>query len=69
MSDLQKKPCSTRPFRPDAAGVIAGALLAGAAGLWMFVRYGVLNGGNLGVGVALLVVVAGVIGLGASSRS
>lgn len=58
-----------RPFRPDAAGVIAGALLAGAAGLWMFVRYGVLSAANLGVGVALLMVVAGVIGLGASNRS
>lgn len=58
-----------RPFRTDAAGVIAGALLAGGAGLWMFVRYGVLNAAHLGVGVALLMVVAGVIGLFASNRS
>ncbi|MFC0623742.1 hypothetical protein [Kribbella deserti] len=58
-----------RKFRPDAAGVIAGALLAGAAGLWMFVKYGVVSGANLGIGVALLLVVAGVIGLFASNRS
>lgn len=50
----------------DVPGVIAGTVLTGAAAIWMLNEYGVLQTDDLGLTGALLLVAAGVVGLGAS---
>lgn len=50
----------------DVPGVIAGTVLAGAATIWMLNEYGVVQTDDLGLTGAVLLVVAGVVGLGAS---
>jgi hypothetical protein len=55
-------------IRPDVAGIISGTVLAGAAALWMLERYGVMPAEHLNLGVALLLVLAGIVGLVASNR-
>jgi len=65
---MSRQPRKTRPTRPDVPGVVAGAVLTGAATIWMLTENGVLQTDDLGVTSALLLVTAGVLGLAASRR-
>jgi hypothetical protein len=53
----------------DVPGIIAGTVLTGGATIWMLNEYGVLRTGDVGVTCALLLVTAGIVGLGASQRN
>jgi hypothetical protein len=53
----------------DVPGIIAGTVLTGAATIWMLNEYDVLKTNNVGLIGALLLVTAGIVGLGASQRS
>jgi len=55
-------------IRPDVAGIISGTVLTGAAAIWMLDRYGVMPVEHLSLSVALLLVLAGIVGLVASNR-
>ena len=55
--------------KPDVPGIICGTLLTGGAATWMLNDAGVLSLEDLGVTAALLLVVAGIVGLAASQRS
>jgi hypothetical protein len=57
-----------RKTKPDVPGVVTGAVLTGAATIWMLTENGVLQTDDLGVTSALLLVSAGVLGLAASRR-
>jgi hypothetical protein len=57
-----------RRTKPDVPGVVTGAVLTGAATIWMLTENGVLQTDDLGVTSALLLVTAGVLGLAASRR-
>lgn len=57
-----------RKTKPDVPGVVTGAVLTGAATIWMLTEGGVLQTDDLGVTSALLLVTAGVLGLAASRR-
>lgn len=54
--------------RPDVAGIISGTMLTGAAAIWMLNQYDVVRTDDLGLTAALLLVLSGIIGLGASQR-
>lgn len=58
-----------RKTKTDVPGVIAGTVLTGAATIWMLNDQGVLQTEDLGLTAALLLVAAGVVGLGASHRN
>jgi len=53
----------------DVPGIIAGTVLTGAATIWMLNEYSVLRTGDVGLTSALLLVTAGIVGLGASQRN
>jgi hypothetical protein len=53
----------------DVPGIIAGTVLTGAATIWMLNEYDVLKTNDVGLTGALLLVTAGIIGLGASQRN
>jgi hypothetical protein len=53
----------------DVPGIIAGTVLTGAATIWMLNEYGVLKTDHVGLTGALLLVTAGIVGLGASARN
>lgn len=55
--------------KTDVPGVIAGTVLAGGATIWMLTDQGVLQTDDLGLSTALLLVAAGIVGLGASQRN
>lgn len=57
-----------RKAKTDVPGVIAGTVLAGGATIWMLTDQGLLQTEDLGLSTALLLVAAGIIGLGASHR-
>jgi hypothetical protein len=58
-----------RKTKPDVPGVVTGAVLTGAATIWMLTENGVLQTDDLGITSALLLVTAGVLGLAASRRT
>ncbi len=58
-----------RNTKTDVPGVIAGTVLSGAATIWILNDHGILQADDLGLSAALLLVAAGVIGLGASHRN
>ena len=58
-----------RKAKPDVPGVVTGAILTGAATIWMLTDNGALQTDDLGVASAVLLVAAGVIGLAASHRN
>jgi uncharacterized MnhB-related membrane protein len=53
----------------DVPGIIAGTIMTGAATIWMLNEYGVLKTDDVGLTGALLLVTAGIVGLGASARN
>ena len=55
--------------KPDIAGIISGTVLAGAATIWLLHEYGIVRADDIGLTVALLLVVSGIIGLAASQRT
>ena len=55
--------------KPDIPGIICGTLLAGGAAAWMLTDAGVLSLDDLGVTAALMLVIAGIVGLVASQRN
>jgi hypothetical protein len=57
-----------RKTKADVPGVIAGTVLTGAATIWILNDQGVLQTDDLGLTAAVLLVAAGIIGLGASQR-
>ncbi|MER7244306.1 hypothetical protein [Kribbella sp. NPDC000426] len=57
-----------RKTKPDVPGVVTGAVLTGAATIWMLTENGVLQTDDLGVTSAILLVTAGILGLAASRR-
>jgi hypothetical protein len=57
-----------RKTRPDVPGIISGTVLTGVATIWMLNEYGVLQTDDLSLTAALLLMVAGIVGLGASRR-
>ena len=58
-----------RKTKTDVPGVIAGTVLAGAATIWILNDNGIIQTDDLGLAAALLLVVAGIVGLGASHRN
>jgi hypothetical protein len=58
-----------RKPKPDVPGVIAGTVMAGAATIWILNDNGIIQTDDLGLTGALLLVAAGIVGLGASHRS
>ncbi|TWD81826.1 hypothetical protein FB561_2949 [Kribbella amoyensis] len=57
-----------RKTKADVPGVIAGTVLTGAATIWILNDQGVVQTDDLGLTGAILLVAAGIIGLGASQR-
>ena len=57
-----------RKTRADVPGVITGTVLTGASAIWVLNEYGVLQTHDLGLAGALLLVAAGIVGLGAARR-
>lgn len=55
--------------KPDVPGIICGTLLTGGAAAWMLTDADILSLDDLGVTAALLLVVAGIVGLVASQRN
>jgi hypothetical protein len=55
-----------RKTKPDVPGIIAGTILTGAATIWLLNDNGILQTDDIGLTGALLLVAAGIIGLGAS---
>jgi sulfopyruvate decarboxylase TPP-binding subunit len=55
--------------KPDVAGIIAGTALAGGATIWMLHNQDVVASNDLGLSVALLLVLSGILGLAASGKS
>lgn len=55
--------------RPDIAGIISGTVLAGGATIWLLNEYGIIQADDIGLTVALLLVLSGIVGLAASQRS
>jgi hypothetical protein len=55
--------------KPDIPGIICGTLLTGGAAAWMLNDAGLLSLDDLGVTAALLLVVAGIVGLAASQKN
>ena len=55
--------------RPDIAGLIAGTLIAGGATIWILYDQKVVGTHEIGLSIALLLVVSGVLGLAASGRN
>jgi hypothetical protein len=55
--------------RPDIAGLIAGTLIAGGATIWILYDQDVVGTHEIGLSIALLLVVSGVLGLAASGRN
>jgi hypothetical protein len=55
--------------RPDIAGIISGSVLAGGATIWLLHEYGIIQSHDIGLTVALLLVLSGIVGLAASQRS
>ncbi|HEY0474092.1 MAG TPA: hypothetical protein VGD34_20625 [Kribbella sp.] len=58
-----------RKPKPDVPGIIAGTVITGGATIWILVDNGIVPANDLGVSAALLLVAAGIVGLGASHRS
>jgi hypothetical protein len=58
-----------KKVKPDVPGIIAGTVLTGAATIWLLNDNGILQTDDLGTTSALLLVIAGIIGLAASHRS
>ncbi|HEY3001488.1 MAG TPA: hypothetical protein VGJ44_03990 [Kribbellaceae bacterium] len=54
--------------QPDVTGIIAGTVLAGGATVWLLNEYGAIDTDQLGLAAALVLVVSGIVGLGASGR-
>jgi hypothetical protein len=57
-----------RKPKPDVPGIIAGTVITGGATLWILVDNGIVPTNDLGLSAALLLVAAGIVGLGASHR-
>jgi hypothetical protein len=57
-----------RKTKPDVPGIIAGTVLSGGATIWLLNDNGVVKTDDVGLTAALLLVVAGIIGLAASHR-
>ncbi|HZO70495.1 MAG: hypothetical protein ACRDP9_02660 [Kribbellaceae bacterium] len=58
-----------RNRKPDVAGIIAGTALAGGAAIWILYDRQVVTSNNLGLSIALLLVLSGILGLAASGKS
>ncbi|GAA1657414.1 hypothetical protein GCM10009744_58040 [Kribbella alba] len=58
-----------RKPKPDVPGVIAGTVMVGTATIWILNDNGIIQTDDLGLTGALLLVAAGIVGLGASHRS
>jgi hypothetical protein len=58
-----------RKPKPDVPGIIAGTVMTGAATIWILNDNGIVPTNELGLSGALLLVAAGIVGLGASHRS
>jgi hypothetical protein len=58
-----------RKPKADVPGIIAGTVITGGATIWILVDNGIVPANDLGVSAALLLVAAGIVGLGASHRS
>ncbi|TCM46738.1 hypothetical protein [Kribbella sp. VKM Ac-2568] len=54
--------------KADVPGIIAGTVLSGSATIWILNDNGIVQTDDLGLTAALLLVVAGVVGLAASQR-
>jgi len=54
--------------KADVPGIIAGTVLSGGATIWILNDNGIVQTDDLGLTAALLLVVAGVVGLAASQR-
>ncbi|MFC5264561.1 hypothetical protein ACFPJ1_20815 [Kribbella qitaiheensis] len=54
--------------KADVPGIIAGTVLSGSATIWILNDNGIVQNNDLGLTAALLLVVAGVVGLAASQR-
>jgi hypothetical protein len=59
----------TRRRRPDIAGLIAGTLIAGGATIWILYDQDVVATHEIGLSIALLLVLSGILGLAASGRN
>jgi hypothetical protein len=59
----------TRQRRPDIAGLIAGTLIAGGATIWILYDQDVVATHEIGLSIALLLVLSGILGLAASGRN
>jgi hypothetical protein len=57
-----------RKPKPDVPGIIAGTVMTGAATIWILNDNGIVPTNELGLSGALLLVAAGIVGLGASHR-
>jgi hypothetical protein len=55
--------------KPDIAGIISGTVLAGGATIWLLNEFRVIQADDIGLTVALLLVLSGIVGLAASQRS
>jgi hypothetical protein len=69
MSETRRKPDQKPRTRPDVAGLITGTVVAGGATIWLLADQDVIATSDLGLSVALLLVVSGILGLAASGRS
>jgi filamentous hemagglutinin family protein len=58
-----------RKPKADVPGIIAGTVIAGGATIWILNDNGIVPTNDLGLSGALLLVAAGIVGLGASHRS
>lgn len=55
--------------KADIAGLIAGTMLAGGGTIWMLTDSDKIASNDLGVAIAILLVVSGILGLAASGRN
>jgi hypothetical protein len=58
-----------RKLKTDVPGVITGTVLTGAATIYLLNEEGVVQTDDLGLTAAILLVVAGAVGLAASRRT
>jgi hypothetical protein len=69
MSEPEAKPRPKPRTRPDVAGLIAGTVIAGGAAIWILYDRDVVAAHELGLAIALVLVLSGILGLAASSRN
>lgn len=67
----QRQPITDRGprSRADIAGLIGGTLVAGGAGIYLLCDRDLMSAHHIGLSIALLLVLSGIIGLAGSAKN